>query len=66
MMNFKEKYLFLRKTLEMPVVLSLYYALTYKMEVKEWIKMKVLIIAPFLYLDVGRLNSPIDKIIFLW
>ena len=35
MMNFKEKYLFLRKTLEMPVVLSLHYALTYKMEVKE-------------------------------
>ena len=34
-MNFKEKYLFLRKTLHMSVALSFYYAFAYEMEVRE-------------------------------
>jgi len=35
MMTFKEKWNFLRKTLGMSVILSLYYALTYNMIVEE-------------------------------
>lgn len=34
-MTFKEKYIFLHKTLKMSAVLSLYYALAYKMIVEE-------------------------------
>lgn len=34
-MTFKEKYAFLRKTLKMSVILSLYYAFIYDMVVKE-------------------------------
>ena len=34
-MNFKEKYLFLRKVLHMSDILSFYYAFAYEMEVRE-------------------------------
>lgn len=35
MMTFKEKYDFLRNTLKMSKILSLYYALAYKMKMEE-------------------------------
>lgn len=35
MMTFKEKYAFLRKTLKMSMILSLYYALAYNMIVEK-------------------------------